>query len=181
MKCHNDLISFYTSIGVNLWAPPQVNIKLGFLCGCESPTQARKAYHQTHESPTQNTRGISPNERDNLVPTTIPTCLAPRPRETTFPRLQKSTLPYPQENYITIIQHWIEESCSASCQPWKEFYVLHHFHEHISNVNFLNMEIPTYLYVVLHIALFWFINKQKARALDVHKELGWLHWLSDFT
>jgi hypothetical protein len=40
-------------LGVNIEAPPEVNIKLGFPCGCEVPTQAHKSHHQTHEAPTQ--------------------------------------------------------------------------------------------------------------------------------
>jgi hypothetical protein len=40
-------------LGVNIESPPQVNIKLGFPCGCEAPKQDHKYHHQTHESPIQ--------------------------------------------------------------------------------------------------------------------------------
>jgi hypothetical protein len=40
-------------LGVTIESPLQVNIKLGFSCGCESPTQSHKSHHQTHETPTQ--------------------------------------------------------------------------------------------------------------------------------
>jgi hypothetical protein len=76
-------------LGVILETPPQVNIKLDLLCECEAPTQTHKAHHQASKPPTQNTRGFSPNERANLVPTTIPTCLAPRPLVGMPPMLQK--------------------------------------------------------------------------------------------
>jgi hypothetical protein len=55
MICNVTMTSllYIQSLGVNIEAPPQVNIKLGFPCGCEAPTQAHKSHHQTHESPTQ--------------------------------------------------------------------------------------------------------------------------------
>lgn len=79
------LCPFIQVLEVNVEAPPQVNIKLDLLCGCEAPTQTHKAHHQ---APSSNTRGFSPNERANLVPTKIPTCLTPRPCENTCPKLQ---------------------------------------------------------------------------------------------
>jgi hypothetical protein len=30
-------------------------------------------------------------------------------------------LPYPHEDYISPIQHWIEKFCNISCHPWHEF------------------------------------------------------------
>jgi hypothetical protein len=44
---------YIQSLGVTIEAPPQVNIKLDFPCGCEAPTQSHKAHHQTNEAPTQ--------------------------------------------------------------------------------------------------------------------------------
>jgi hypothetical protein len=47
--------------------------------GCEAPTQAHKAHQQTLEAPAQHTRGFSPNENYNVMPTKIPTSPTPRP------------------------------------------------------------------------------------------------------
>jgi hypothetical protein len=68
---------YIQSLGVNIEAPSQVNIKLGFPCGCEAPTQAHKSHHQTHETPTQ-IQGVSPNRKSDVVSMTIPTCPTPR-------------------------------------------------------------------------------------------------------
>jgi hypothetical protein len=64
MICNVTMTSllYIQSLGVTIEAPPQVNIKLGFPCGCEAPTQAHKSHHQTHESPTQIQGGFHQTE-----------------------------------------------------------------------------------------------------------------------
>jgi hypothetical protein len=80
MMCNVTMTSllYKKSLGVNIESPPQVDIKLGFPCGCEAPTQAHKSHHQTHEGPTQIKGGFPPKQKCDMVPTMIPTCPTPR-------------------------------------------------------------------------------------------------------
>jgi hypothetical protein len=63
---------YIQSLGVTIEAPPQVNIKLGFPCGCEAPTQAHKSHHQTHEAPTQIQGGFLQTESVMWCPRRFP-------------------------------------------------------------------------------------------------------------
>ena len=65
MMCNVAMTSliYIQFLGVTIEYPPQFNIKLGFSCGCEVPTQTHKSHHQTHESPTQIQEGFHQTKR----------------------------------------------------------------------------------------------------------------------
>jgi hypothetical protein len=108
MMCNVTMTSliYIQSLGVNIESPPQVNIKLGFPCGCQAATKAHKSHHQTHEAPTSFQSIFSPNKECNVVPMMIYTFPTPRARENTFAKLQNSTLPLSEENIFTTLHKW---------------------------------------------------------------------------
>jgi hypothetical protein len=108
MICNVTMTSlFYIQvIWVNIEAPPQVNIKLGFPYGCEAPTQAHKAHHQTHKSPTQIQGGFHQTESVMWFPRRFPHSKQLGSCENTCPKLQKSTLPLSEEGILNTLHQW---------------------------------------------------------------------------
>jgi hypothetical protein len=81
---------YIQSLGVTIESPPQVNINLGFSCGCEAPTQAHKSHHQTHEAPIQIQGGFYQTEFVMWFPRRFPHSQHLGSCENTCLKLQKS-------------------------------------------------------------------------------------------
>jgi hypothetical protein len=84
------------SLGVNIEAPPQVNIKLGFPCACEAPTQTHKSHHRTHEAPTQIQGGFHQTESVMWCPRRFPQAQHLGSCENTCPKLQNQHIIIPK-------------------------------------------------------------------------------------
>jgi hypothetical protein len=68
------------------------------------------------------------------------------------------------DDYISPIQHWIEQACSSTHQPWHDLGVFFCLKEFISIFSHTAIEIPTYSCKMFDVVLFWFIAKHKGRS-----------------
>ena len=85
---------------------------------------------------------------------------------------------YRQDEYYIPIQLLIKNVVKGACHLGYDFDGLH---DDFQVFNQESMKIPTLLYMMMNVFLFWFIEKHKGRTIYVKKQLGWLHWLYDYT
>jgi hypothetical protein len=81
-------------------------------------------------------------------------------------------LPYPQVDYISPIQQWIERTCSGACHSWHEFDVLDDLHDVLSNFSLVLMEILAYDYYMFHVSLFCLMIEYKGRCHGIGEVLA---------
>jgi hypothetical protein len=80
--------------------------------------------------------------------------------------------------YTSPTQAWIDEVCSGACHFWHEF---DHAHGFMFCSSQSLMDIPTCMYLIFDVSLFWLMTKHKGRSHGIHEMLKWLHWIYNFT
>jgi hypothetical protein len=85
---------------------------------------------------------------------------------------------YSQDEYSIPIQLLIKNVVNGACHLGCDFDGLH---DDFQVFNQASMKILTFYYMMMNVFLFWFIAKYKGRTIYVKKQLGWLHWLYDYT
>lgn len=85
------------------------------------------------------------------------------------------------DDYTSLIKHWIEQACSGARLPLDDFDIYFHLQELTSVCSHIVTKIPMYDYTMLDVALIWFVAKHKGRFHVIDEMIQWLHWLFDFT
>jgi hypothetical protein len=93
-------------------------------------------------------------------------------------------LPYAhikEDDCISPIHLWIEEACSGACQTWHVFVLLSRDNDPTSVLDQRVVEIPTHVFLMCDVSLFWFVTRHKGRFFGINELIKWLHWNFYFT
>jgi hypothetical protein len=85
------------------------------------------------------------------------------------------------DEYISPINLWIEETSSGPDEPWHFFYFPVHDEDSIVDMVQDMKEVLTYAYYRFDISLFYLATKHKGKTHGNDELICCLHWLYDFT